>query len=271
MKSWREALTLGAASLALLLLCTALPYLPGRYDSLAAPVSVLALLFGRVGGGLALAACFWVSFPAARSARLIVLAAAWFLFIGMSFGALLSSGPVFCLAVLAVGVPAMRPVRIWLRNPNEQANRVAACFLVLTPLSAGLLQWALMDSLASSARDRAMRNSAPLIRRIEEYHERRGEYPLSLVSLWQDHPPGVIGVREYRYERSGEAYSLSFELPSFVFGTREVVMFNPRDEHLTFSHDTDRLEFEGDRLRSRQGFNRASAAGPRHWMVFEFD
>lgn len=39
----------GLAAIALLVLCIVLPYLPGRYDPLAAPLSAMACVFGRVG------------------------------------------------------------------------------------------------------------------------------------------------------------------------------------------------------------------------------
>ncbi|HEU4939218.1 MAG TPA: hypothetical protein VFT39_22370 [Vicinamibacterales bacterium] len=69
---------------------------------------------------------------------------------------------------------------------------------------------------------------------------------MSLVALWGDYRPAVIGIRGYQYEKNGESYKVLFEPFTFRFGTREIVMFNPRDEHEMTSHDSDLLRRSGD-------------------------
>ncbi|HEV2665872.1 MAG TPA: hypothetical protein VG324_13225, partial [Blastocatellia bacterium] len=46
---------------ALLILCTVLPFLPGRYDSLAVPLSLASQIFGKVGLLLAPVGALWVA------------------------------------------------------------------------------------------------------------------------------------------------------------------------------------------------------------------
>jgi hypothetical protein len=57
-----------------------------------------------------------------------------------------------------------------------------------------------------------------------------------------DYWPGVTGISGYHYEPNGDAYNLLFEQFTYRLGTREFVMYNPRDEHVMTSHAMDLLE-----------------------------
>jgi hypothetical protein len=74
-----------------------------------------------------------------------------------------------------------------------------------------LVQFAAVDRLASSSRDRAIRNSAPLIADVEAYRARNSRDPSSLLAVWPDVSPDVAGIPQYLYEPSGEGYNLVFE------------------------------------------------------------
>ena len=83
------------------------------------------------------------------------------------------------------------------------------------------------------------RERAGLIREIEAYRTRHGRYPLSLHAQHEDYKPDVVGVEMYLYAPNGDGYNLSFEQPKFFldrFGTREWVVYNPRDQHRMYSH-----------------------------------
>ena len=121
------------------------------------------------------------------------------------------------------------------------------------------------------SRSRAIRNSAPLIAALERYHAAHGRYPLSLLALWQDYGPSMIGIREYRYEPSGDAYNLAFEQFSFRLGTREIVMYNPRDQHVMTSHALDLLQTTPEELERRRGYYAVHDAPHPHWKYFWFD
>lgn len=91
--------------------------------------------------------------------------------------------------------------------------------------------------------------------------------------MWEDYLPGVIGIKGYHYEPHGNAYNLFFEQFSFRFGTREPVMYNPRDEQVMTSHKTDLLQLspEGLALDQTRGHYALHDAPHRHWKYFWFD
>jgi len=87
------------AATAGIILCTLLPFLPGRYDSLAVPLSGMSLLFGKVGlllvpvGALWMASGYWSRLAGRQYvfaiAALIASSVVWAI---VSLGALVSSG-----------------------------------------------------------------------------------------------------------------------------------------------------------------------------------
>ena len=78
----------------------------------------------------------------------------------------------------------------------------------------------------------------------------------SLLALWPDYKPSVIGIKQYHYEPNGEAYNVYFEQLSNRFGTREIVMYNKLDQHAFASHAAHILETspscDEDRILCRQ-------------------
>ena len=62
-----------------------------------------------------------------------------------------------------------------------------------------------------------------------------------------------------------------FEPFTFRFGTREIVMFNPRDEHEMTSHDSDLLRRSPEQLQFRRGYYAVHDAPQPHWKYFWFD
>src|SRR5688500_20177887 len=83
---------------ALVILCTILPFLPGRYDSLAVPLSIMAQLFGRVGLLLVPVGAVWAAFEyssrhrAKRYAFAIpALIASWIVWVLISLAAMTES------------------------------------------------------------------------------------------------------------------------------------------------------------------------------------
>lgn len=155
--------------------------------------------------------------------------------------------------------------------PVAAALRSAALELVVVPLAVVLLQWAFVGPILASSRDRAIVNAGRLIVGIERFHSEHGRYPASLLSLWEDYPPGSIGIRRYQYEPYEDAYNLGFEHPSLVFGTNEIVVYNPRDRQVFTSHDADLLEWTGEDLRLRRGFYSVHDLPQPHWKRFRFD
>jgi hypothetical protein len=146
-------------------------------------------------------------------------------------------------------------------------------YLIIVPVAVSLIRIALTEPAAQFSRNRAIRNAAALIADIEQHRIANGRYPLSLVSVHPDYLPGVVGIKEYRYEPSGEAYNLLFEQLSLRIGTQEIVMYNPRGEQVIASHAVDVLQLSPEQLaldRTRGHYAVHDAPQP-NWKYFWFD
>ena len=106
---------------------------------------------------------------------------------------------------------------------------------------------------------------------IEGYRERNRHYPISLQSSLGDWDRRVMGIDRYRYEPSGAAYNLFFELPSNEIGTQEFVVYNPLDEQQMSAHDADRLQLSVEDQNRMRGYRATRDAGRPHWKSFYFD
>lgn len=83
----------------------------------------------------------------------------------------------------------------------------------------------------------------------------------------------VIGIKEYQYEASGDAYNLVFEQVALNFGTREFVIYDPRDRQVMTTHKMDLLQLtaQGLALEQRRGHYAVHDAPHPHWKYFWFD
>lgn len=272
-----------AATTAGIMLGTLLPFLPGRYDSLAVPLSLMCQILGRLGlvvvpaGALWVATGYWSRLAGKQySIAILALIASSAVWMIVSLAALVASGFVLCLGAIALWIYVVS--RVWprlrlLKSTTPRPISAGAFYLLTVPVAVALLQMALVAPAIEFSRSRAVRNSAPLIAAIEQYRATQGRYPASLLSVWPDYWPGLIGIYEYHYEPSGEAYNLFFEQFALAFGTREFVMYNPRDEQAMTSHKMDRLELPPQELALEQGRGHyAVRDGPHpHWKYFWFD
>lgn len=291
-RGWRHTVTIRllthclaiAAATAGIILVTLLPFLPGPYDSLALPLSGMSRIFGTVGlllvpvGALWAASGYWSRLAGKQYgiviAALIASSVVWVL---VSLGALVSSGLVLTLGALALGTYVVSRVLPRLRLLKSATPRPAspvAFYLLIVPVAVALLQMAVVAPAIEFSRSRAITNSARLITDIEQYRAENGRYPASLLSLWEDYyRPGVIGIEKYHYEPSGDAYNLFFEQFALQFGTREFVMYNPRDQQAMTSHKRDLLELTPQELALEQtrGHYAVHDAPYPHWKYFWFD
>src|SRR5688572_29232947 len=199
------------AMTASIILCTFLPFLPGRYDSAAVPLSMAAQVLGWLGLLLVPIGGLWMAVErGSRSGRtrysfaliaLIVSSVVWTL---VSIVAVVES---IALGIIALGLGAYAVVRLWsraraLRSATPDTASAVSAYLIIVPVSVLLLQLALADTATESSRARAIRNSAQLIADIEQHRVVNGRYPLSSLSVQPDYKPSVIGIKEYRYEPS---------------------------------------------------------------------
>lgn len=271
------------AAIAFVVLCTLYPFLPGSYDGLAVALSEMAHVFGILGLLLVPIGLLWIA--ADRSKRLVqkrhlfpllALIASTLVWLGVALAAVVQSGLVLGFAIAALWVWML--LKAWTslkRKKTTPPERPSALplYLVAVPVVVALLQWAFVERAIESSRNRAILNSAPLLAAIEEYRERNGTYPASLLAEWPDYKPDVIGIREYRYEPHGEAYNLVFEQFNYRLGTREFVVYNPRDEHVMTAHAVDILQLTPEQLvvERTRGHNARYDLPQPHWKIFWFD
>jgi hypothetical protein len=261
----------------LLALCMVYPFLHGRYDRLAVPLSTMAQVFGVVGLALVPGGLLWLIMPrygfvfsvfttAVGTCVALILALFATLSVGNAFG-------VLTLGIWGYVLMRLIPRLKRLRSAGDPAVHAAPLYLVLLPLLALASQLALAAPVARWSRDRAIANAGEFIADIEQYHARHDRYPVSLQAQNRDYDPHVVGVERYLYVPQGDSYNLSFEQPRFLldrFGTREWVVYNPRDEHRVYSH-TSWLLPPPDVAEPSQGWYASGEAGHVHWMYFWFD
>lgn len=268
------------ATIAFVVLCTLLPFLPGSYDGLAVALSEMAHMFGILGLLLVPIGLVWIA--ADRSERLVqkrhlfpllALIASTLVWAALWLAAIVQSGFVLGFAIIAVWICVLRKAWTNFRKTSPDRTSAVPFYLVAVPVLVALLQWAFVERAIQASRNRAIQNSAPLLAAIENYRVRNGKYPTSLLAELPDYGPHVIGIREYRYEPHGEGYNLVFEQFNYRFGTREFVVYNPRDEHVMTAHASDILELTPEQLvveRTRGHYARHDLPQP-HWKLFWFD
>ncbi len=263
-----------ALGIVLLIGAMLLPFLPGRYDPLAADLSLAATVLAF--GGL----------------LLMPLGAAW-LVSGRGYAlarmALVTAGLVAAVAALGMAATGSTAgavvfgaawvvwiVRLWrrvgaARTNGENLPRAVPVALILVPLVATASRMTLVESVAAWGRDRVIANAALIITDIEGFRQRTGAYPVAISSVSPDYLPGIIGVERYRYEPNGDAYNLYFEHPPTDFGAREIVMYNPRSEQDISSHANDLLQLPPEEIRRQRGYFASHALPQANWKRFLFD
>jgi len=269
----------------LLILCMFLPFLPGRYDSLATTLSFMTQLFGFAGLLLVPLGLFWLWFEITKHKKIsapdkttksftitAILVLAFVTFI-VSLGALtnynLSFGIfflIFCVAVLARTYFKVTRAR----SANLKINPVPV-YLITIPLIVAIVRLLFIGTGVQYSREYAIRNSAPLIEAIETYYAKNGDYPRSLQALHTDILPGVIGIKQYHYEQNGRAYNVYFKQFSDELDVEEIVMYNKLDEHAYSAHVMDILEYSGAELALRRGDRHKYQLLMPHWIYIKFD
>jgi hypothetical protein len=268
------------AAVGVLVSCALLPFFPGRYDVLATPLSSMARVLGIVGLLLVPVGALWALTvrwrwlaPRRRALSILTAVAASLVWLLVALFAFTLGWFSLGVVVLVAWVLALRKAVARLRAPGAAMLPAGAMagWCLFAPVVAACLQHALVGPLLEASRSRVIGNSAPLIQDIEGYRATRGSYPPSLLSVWNDYLPGVLGVREYRYEPSGDSYNLCFEHPALALDSREFVVYNPRDQQQFTSHDSDLLRRTPDELAHRRGHRGAVDASHAHWKIFRFD
>jgi hypothetical protein len=270
-----------AGATALIVLVTLLPFMPGSYDPLSVPLSAMARVSGFAGllfvpvGALWTASAYWPRLSERDYAFAVTALIVWSIVSGiLSMAAFALVGLLLGVVTLALAAYAVFSMRRWiatLRTARPARRRAPALYVLIVPLAVFLVQQALVPRAVEFSRDRAIRNADLLIADIERHRTARGTYPSSLLSVWKDYSPSVIGIERYHYEPSGDAYNLLFEQPAADLATREFVVYNPRDEQVATGHAMDLLEYSTEQLERRRGYFAVHQTPHAHWTYFWFD
>jgi hypothetical protein len=273
----------------LVIACRFLPFLPGGYDGLAVTLSVMSQLFAVVGLLLVPIGALWLIYESRKRApkhrersnkdkgyyfAIVSIVASSLVAAIVSLGALVTLGFSLGLGVLGLWtycVLRMAPRLKLLKHAEIGSFNPAPLYLLVIPTVAALFQFSLVGPATEFSRDYAIKQSAELINDIEQYHKANGRYPASLLALWKDYKPSVIGIEQFHYQPNGDAYNLYFEQLSTQFGTREIVMYNKLDEHFMASHAKAMLLWTREELRARRGYYAVHDASSPHWKYFWFD
>ena len=263
--------TLAAGLLTLTML---LPFLPGRYDPLAIPLSAAATALAFGGLLLVPIGVAWLALGRSHAMARAALAVTTFV---VALAAILTAaaGSVAGAALLIIGW-LVYLARGWRRIGAARAagaglSRAVPIALIVVPLASVAARVTLVGHAAASSRARAIANASVILADIERFHERTGAYPMSLDALASDYDPGVIGIERYGYEPSGGAFNLYFKSPSTDFATEEIVMYNPRGEQDFSSHDADLLQLPVEDIRRQRGYFASHDLAERGWKRFLFD
>lgn len=268
------------AATGVIVLLRLLPFLPGRYDSLAVHMSLAVHSLSFVGLLLVPVGMVWLASPLWKPIAgkhylfaIVALVALWVAWLGVSLAALTSS--VFLgVTLLVLGAHITRRAMPRIRDLKSDMSRRAPLlpiYMTVVPIAVAILLWAAAPRVADLSRSRAIRNAGPLIAAIERYRDLNGRYPASLLAVHMDHSPSLIGIDQYRYEPSGDVYNVVFEQIHDRFGTRELVVYNPRDQQVMTSHTLDLLELTGEDRARRRGYYAVRDGPSPRWKSFLFD
>lgn len=251
------------------------PFLPGRYDAMAIPVSLLIQVFGIVALPMSLLGLVWMVFPVRRK-LLIGLTKGWafFMMLVLIILAYFQGGLMMAIiAAILFAIFFLRGLALISALEVDKANVVPIYFMVV-PIGICLIQLLVATPLTSWSRDRAIRNAEEYINDLEGYKARQGAYPMTVQAMYKDYSPGVVGVERYHYLPFRASYNLSFEQPRFLLdipGTKEWVVYNPVGEQRVYSHTSWFLLLSPDELERSQGWYHSGSTGHRNWKYFYFD
>ena len=263
---------------ALLLLSVLYPFLPGEYDRLAMPLSATVQATGAIGLLLTTTGIIWLIFPKRQRLFLKIIRFVGSLsFAILGFFAFLMGGKIWGIGILALWLPIFWRIRNLLNKTSFDHHnklRYLPFYFIFLPVFIILFQIGFAKSITDWSRDRTIANADAYIRDIENFKSRNGYYPKTLQAMYKDYYPQTVGVEKYHYLPFGDSYNLSFEQPRFLFdaiGTREWVVYNPKNEHRVYSHTSWFLLLSPEESARSQGWYTSGETGHAHWKYFLFD
>jgi len=263
---------------AILSLCILSPFLPGTYDVLALPISLMVQSFGATGLLLSIVGLLWLAIPKKHFVfALVSLYLSTFIILVLALFAFLSAGRssgIILLLIWAVVFLYLRTKLNQLKSTSQTKFNFLPIYLILLPIFILIIQLVLAKPLTQWSRNRAIANANEYISDVKDFHTKYGHYPQSIQAMHKDYLPLIAGIEKYHYLQYGDSYNISFEQPRFlfdVFGTREWVVYNPKDEQRAYSHTSWFLLFSPGQFERSQGWYASGITEHSQWKYFLFD
>jgi hypothetical protein len=181
---------------------------------------------------------------------------------------------ILLLFVCIIGFINIIPKIMALKNKNEQQFIHLPIIITMIPIVILFFQIEFGDFFIEYSRNRAIIGANVMIIEIEDYKEKNGQYPESLFAVHNDYKTFVVGIERYYYVKDGDTYNLIFKQPRFLLkeiGTKEFVVYNPKDDHMMISHDGWLLYFNPEQMKMNQGWYAKYDMKYKHWKYFWFD
>lgn len=226
-KKWISLL----AVILLLVAISSVPFIPGPYSKLAIGASALVQMAGFFGLVLIPVGLIWLFMDFRKSndgqvsrwkngyypSLLVSLPVLCFLFLLLVLAFPEMNGMERGIAVTFIaGMATFLALRIQrLKNKVAHEFNTAPLYLVLIPLVAFCAKNFWIEKIADTSRDKAIVRSGEIIEALEKYRSVNGVYPVSLDELKGKYitaipDPGIIGIKPYQYEKTGDSYVLLF-------------------------------------------------------------
>jgi hypothetical protein len=145
------------------------------------------------------------------------------------------------------------------RNKNEYKCDVKAIVILTLPVTLFLTAIYFSGNARGLSRNFAINRTNGLIKSIDRFKDKNGEYPESLTELTPEFiskipSPFIMGINDYSYRKQGNTYTISFyQNVTFNFNY-EVVTFDPTDNHTADGESTTIYE-----------------TGQSHWKYYVYD
>jgi len=166
---------------------------------------------------------------------------------------------ILVLLFLPVGLSSIiRRIRK-LKDADESKINGVPLYFVTISMIAFLTLIFLVWPASNFSRDFTIKRSDKIIASIEEYKVRNGRYPESLSDLYPGHrnkmlKTSIMGISEFRYNKKGENYSLSFSQWLHLGSLEEIVLYVKSDLIDNFSAKSAKYDYNVDLWRIKGAF-----------------
>jgi hypothetical protein len=250
--------------------------MPGEYDRFAMPLAIIIQGIGVIGLLLSVIGIFWLIIP--DKFRFFANLSAYiasFLTIVLTFFAYLIAGLLFAIIILTCCAMIIHRQRKEIKESTDKESfSFVPVYMIVIPLYLLTIQLLIAKPITNWSRERTIANAGEYIRDIENFQSIYGYYPKTLQAMYKDYYPQTVGVERFHYLPYDNSYNISFEQPRFfldLVGTKEWVVYNPKDEHRVYSHTSWFLLLSPEESEIRQGWYTSENTEFKHWKSFFFD